>query len=152
MAIFALVIIVATVTALRPAARPQPLTFDRLRAGECLTGPNLIESLQDHAPWPAKPSQVECTRSHVAEVVRSGVGWVGFTNYPGAGTVSTEGSEACRDALTTYAGTSKAPAGFSVDALVPDAPNWAAGNRQLVCVAYPDSSSGVDYSIRGQAS
>jgi len=120
----------------------------QLRAGDCLAGPNL--GLNTSNPWPYLFDTTPCTGPHLAEVFFSGNAWAQSMAYPGDSAVYSQADASCSAAFSTYDGKDSSESAFTFGWISPTPRwDWASGDRQLVCLAYPWSGSVVDYSIKG---
>jgi Septum formation len=123
------------------------LTYDQLQPGDCLNGSNL--GLGKPNPWPEYVTTVPCTQKHLGEVFFSGNVWPqSQTTYPGDNAISNEAKARCSAAFGAYDGIDYSSSAFSFDWVVPGSDSWAAGGRQVVCVAYQPGVP-VNYSIKG---
>jgi hypothetical protein len=122
-------------------------TEGQLRAGACLTGPNL--GLNTSNPWPYMVETTPCTGRHLAEVFFSGNAWPQSMAYPGDSRVYSQADASCSAAFSTYDGTASSESAFTYESITPTPrSDWASGDRQLVCLAY-QPSGWMDYSIKG---
>jgi len=120
------------------------VTQGQLRAGDCVTGPNLgLDS--SSIPWPYMVTVVPCTKMHLAEVFFSGNFWTRNSRFPGYNTISSDGYGQCLTAFDAYA-TGNSSSVSTIYYLVPY-DDWGSGDRQLVCMAY-EPGVPVDFSIR----
>ena len=130
------------------------LTWDQLRPGDCLAGSNM--SLGTDNPWPDYVTRVACTKQHVAEVFFAGNIWPQSLAFPGQDAVYSQANARCDAAFAAYDGIDASQSIFTFDTISPNIPpDWASGDRSVVCVAYdhfpPGPSGGalMDYSIKG---
>jgi DivIVA domain-containing protein len=118
-----------------------------LRAGDCLTGPNL--GLNTSNSWPLMVETTPCTGPHLAEVFFSRNAWPQSMAYPGDSAVDSQADASCSAAFSTYDGIDSSESAFTFLSISPFPHwDWASGDRQLVCLAY-QPSGWVDYSIKG---
>jgi hypothetical protein len=142
---------VVLVAVARTPAAPMQLTWDQVRAGDCLRG-ELLE-FGDGAGLPDEVTSVPCQQPHRGEVVFAGDIWPAAQAYPGDDAIADQADDRCARELTAYEGTSQRDrAAFTYEPVVPGSDSWAGGDRSLTCIAYQPSNRGgasVSYSIKG---
>jgi hypothetical protein len=145
-------LVAATVIATAPSVTGH-LTEEQIRTGDCLTG---SMGLGTDNTWPTWVAAVPCTQPHEAEVFFAGNAWPASAPFPGHKAIVDSVDQACENAFLNYDGVTVPQSSFTYNTISPlDSPDWASGDRRLVCVAYiPDPStpaggSPVKYSIKG---
>ena len=143
--------VVATLIGTVPALTGH-LSWEQLRAGDCLTGSNLGLGTGSDWPW---VTAVPCTSQHLGEVFFAGNAWPQSMAYPGDKVVGNQAYTRCFTAFSAYDGIDNSASAFTVDTIIPrPADDWVSGDRWLVCVAwestpqYPGGAP-VNYSIKG---
>jgi hypothetical protein len=112
----------------------QELTFEQLRAGDCIQGPPDINTRR---AWPDLISVVPCTKRHLAEVFYSANYWPAAMAFPGNAAMISQANKECHKAFYSYDGLSYVYSNYSTYYLFPGGrPDWNLGDRQLVCVSY----------------
>ncbi|HMD24200.1 MAG TPA: protein kinase [Streptosporangiaceae bacterium] len=122
-----------------PSATATPtvgnLQLSQLRVGDCLTGANL--DLNSSNPWPKLTLAVPCNQPHTAEVFLANDNfWPQNGPFPGASTISKDGTAACNNAFQAYVGITYKKSIYTWTNIIPDASTWPTGDRALHCVAY----------------
>lgn len=142
---------VVIVAVARTPAAPIQLTWDQVRAGDCLQGERL--EFGTGATLPGEVTSVPCQRAHRGEVVFAGDIWPGAQAYPGDDAITDQADARCARELAAYEGGSPPHgAAFTYEAVVPGSDSWAGGDRSLTCIAYMPNDQGgapVSYSIKG---
>jgi eukaryotic-like serine/threonine-protein kinase len=126
-----------------PSVTPTPtvgnLQLAQLRVGDCLTGANM--ALNTSNPWPKATRAVPCNQPHTAEVFLADNNfWPQDSPFPGASTISKDGSAACNTAFQAYVGITYKKSVYTWTNIIPDASTWPTGDRALHCVAYFSTS------------
>jgi hypothetical protein len=126
-----------------PGVTPTPtvgnLQLSQLQAGDCLTGANM--ELNSSDPWPKVTQAVPCNQPHTAEVFLANDNfWPQNGPFPGASTISKDGTAACDSAFQGYVGTTYKKSIYTWTNIIPDASTWPTGDRALHCVAYYSTS------------
>jgi hypothetical protein len=132
------------------AARPAEVTWDKVRAGDCLQG-ELLE-FGNGAGLPDTVTSVPCRQPHLGEVVFTGDAWPVTQVYPGFEATMDQADRRCARELTTYEDR-KYKTAFTYESEEPDGDDWAGGDRSLLCIAYKPNDLGgapVSYSIRSR--
>ncbi len=129
------------------------LQLSQLQVGDCLTGANMELNTSD--PWPKLTLAVPCNQPHTAEVFLANDNfWPPGGPFPGASTISKDGTAACNSAFLSYVGVTYKKSIYTWTNVIPDASTWPTGDRALHCVAYfstPNQPAGatMNRSIKG---
>ena len=126
-----------------PGVTPTPtvgnLQLSQLQAGDCLTGANMELNTSD--PWPKVTQAVPCNQPHTAEVFLANDNfWPQNGPFPGASTISKDGTTACDSAFQAYVGITYKKSIYTWTNIIPDASTWPTRDRALHCVAYYSTS------------
>jgi hypothetical protein len=142
-----------------PSVTPTPtvgnLQLSQLQVGDCLTGSDMELNTTD--PWPKLTLAVPCNQPHFAEVFLANDNfWPQNSPFPGASTISKDGSAACNNAFQSYVGITYKKSIYTWTNIIPDASTWPTGDRALHCVAYfstPKQPAGatLNRSIKGSS-
>jgi hypothetical protein len=129
----------SSVSAGPSSAAPTPtvgnLQLSQLRVGDCLSGANMELNTSD--PWPKLTLAVPCNQPHTAEVFLANDNfWPQNSPFPGASTISKDGTAACNSAFQSYVGITYKKSIYTWTNVIPDASTWPSGDRALHCVAY----------------
>jgi hypothetical protein len=135
-----------------PSVTPTPtagnLQLSQLRVGDCLAGSNMELNTTD--PWPKLTLAVPCNQPHTAEVfLANDHFWPQNSPFPGASTISKDGTAACNSAFQSYVGITYKKSIYTWTNIIPDASTWPTGDRALHCIAYystPKQPAGVTLS------
>jgi|SRR5580658_8179910 hypothetical protein len=129
------------------------LDYDQLRAGDCLTGSNLVHILStSNFTWPNSVEAVSCSKPHVAEVYFTNDSyWRENESYPGDNSVNNTGDATCEKEFRSYVGISYDNSIYSYDILIPSSGTWPEGDRALKCVAYYSNSGGSEAVVLNQS-
>jgi len=121
-----------------PAVQVQELTFDELRAGDCLKGDLGLDTSR---PWPDLFEAVPCAKEHIAEVFYSDNYWPGSKAFPGNAAINNQAIAQCYKAFQAYDGIMNSASLYSFDYIAPDGrSDWDSGDRQVACIAYQPTS------------
>lgn len=89
----------------------------------------------------------DCAQPHDGEVYL--VAPLGDGAWPGQDTVDTRADDACYDAFHPYVGRSYLTSAYDYGFFGPDADEWSAGERRVVCVVLPYDDDVLREPVRG---
>ncbi len=119
------------------------LTYDQLRAGDCLQVPDITTA------WPDSFPAVPCTQPHTTEVFFTGNSWPQSLAYPGDDAITNQAVTRCGRAFTAYVGIPSDQSAFTYAVGIPDGTSWSSGDRWLLCIAYQPGGTQIHHSIKG---
>ena len=128
-----------------PSPSASQLTYDQLRAGDCLQVPHI----NTISTFPDMFTVVPCTQSHTGEVFFSGNIWPQSLAYPGDKKVDNQAAARCDRAFTAYVGIPPDQSASNYSDLLPDSTTWSSGDRSVQCIAYDPSGASLHSSIKG---
>lgn len=127
-----------------PSPSASQLTYDQLRAGDCVQVPNINTST-----WPDVFTVVPCDQLHTGEVFFAGNIWPQSIAYPGDNATDMQADARCGSAFTKYDGISPDQSAFNYASDLPDSTSWLSGDRSVQCIAYDPSGAPIFSSIKG---
>jgi Septum formation len=128
-----------------PSPSASQLTYDQLRAGDCVQVPNINTA----STWPDVFTVVPCSQSHTGEVFFAGDIWPQSIAYPGDNATDKQADARCGSAFTKYDGISPDQSAFTYAWDLPDSTSWLSGDRSVQCIAYDPSGAPLFSSIEG---
>ena len=111
-----------------------------IEVGDCLNDADVSEEV-------STVPIVDCAEAHdseayYAEDITDG-------DFPGQDSIVSSAESICEPQFTTFVGLADADSAYTYSYYYPTEESWAAGDREILCVAYSDDLSQITGSVKG---
>jgi hypothetical protein len=148
--------VMAAVTFWPSSTEPEMVGWSAVETGDCLQTPDRYAGDATgqaefwlNSAWPDQIGVVPCPEAHGAEVYFVGDAWAADEEYPGDDPIVQDWVDQCVAEFGSYVGMEYGLSDLDFSGWWPTEDSWAAGDRQMGCVAVDADGADLEGSVQG---